>query len=153
MRILWECYFCLFVKSQFNLVTLYVWISTSTKGKRRLKISHRSIIFTYEVVGSEAETLMNNVTKIRRTDKLTVTTASKKKDLNQFVAWPITFNKKVGMKMVNKFPSSRRPRTTLITIASSFLGICILNNIVVRMKYWVNSVGPRLECPLTSSLT
>ena len=69
-----------------DLVTLYVWMSTSTKGKRRLKISHRSIIFTYEVVGSEAETLMNKVTSTRRTVKLTVTTASKKKDLNQLVA-------------------------------------------------------------------
>ena len=125
---------------------------TSTNGRSSVKISQRSTIFTYEVVGRELETLMNIVTSTRRTVKLTVTTASKKKDLKKFVEWPITFKRKVGMKMVKKLPRSRLPKTTSITMAFSFVDSFILNSLVFRMKYWVSSVGPRLACPFTRSL-
>ena len=49
----------------------------SMKGTKRLKISQKSISLTYEVLGSESDTLMNNVTKTRRDVRLTVATASK----------------------------------------------------------------------------
>ena len=49
----------------------------SMNGTKRLNISQKSISLTYEVLGSESDTLMNSVTKTSSDVRLTVATASK----------------------------------------------------------------------------
>ena len=49
----------------------------SIKGTSRLKMSQRSIIFTYAVLGNASEMLMNRVVSTRRVVTLTVTFALK----------------------------------------------------------------------------
>ena len=87
----------------------------STNGFKRLKISQKSIICMYAVLGRFWLTLMNIVVRTNMTVIFRDMTASKKKGLKKFAKGPMRFRRTVGVKTVKIKLKRRRPNINSTT--------------------------------------